>query len=43
MQLTADGLLLSASDLVAFMECEHLAALDLLAVRGVETIAGLAR
>ena len=39
MQLTADGLLLSASDLVAFMECKHLAALDLRAVRGVETIA----
>jgi hypothetical protein len=30
--------LLSASDLVSFMECEHLAALDLRAVRGVEVL-----
>jgi uncharacterized protein len=34
MQELDGGLLLSASDLVAFLECEHLAALDLGAVRG---------
>lgn len=38
MQLTAGRLLLSASDLVAFMECEHLSALDLRAAHGIETI-----
>ena len=39
MQLIDDRLFLSASDLVAFMECEHLAALDLRTLRGMETIA----
>lgn len=35
-----DGrLLLSASDLVAFLECEHLSALDLRVAHGTETIA----
>jgi predicted RecB family nuclease len=38
MQLTADRLLLSASDLVAFLECEHLSALDLRVARGIEAI-----
>lgn len=38
MQLTDGGLLLSASDLVAFMECEHLSALDLRAARGIDAI-----
>ena len=38
MQLTDRGLLLSASDLVAFLECEHLSSLDLRVVRGIETI-----
>jgi predicted RecB family nuclease len=37
-QLTDGHLLLSASDLVAFMECEHLSALDLRVARGVEAI-----
>lgn len=38
MQHTDGRLLLSASDLVAFLECEHLSALDLRVARGVETI-----
>lgn len=38
MQLTNDRLFLSASDLVAFMECEHLSALDLRATHGIEAI-----
>jgi predicted RecB family nuclease len=37
-QLIDDRLLLSASDLVAFMECEHLSALDLRATRNIEII-----
>jgi len=37
-QLINDRLLLSASDLVVFMECEHLAALDLRVMRGIEVI-----
>jgi predicted RecB family nuclease len=37
-QLTADRILLSASDLVAFLECEHLSALDLRVARGIEAI-----
>lgn len=38
MQSTEDRLLLSASDLVAFLECEHLSSLDLRVARGVEAI-----
>src|ERR1700680_4639916 len=38
MRLTDNRLLLSASDLVAFLECEHLSALDLRVARGIETI-----
>jgi predicted RecB family nuclease len=38
MQLTDNRLLLSASDLVAFLECEHLSALDLRVARGIELI-----
>jgi predicted RecB family nuclease len=39
MQLTADHRLrLSASDLVAFLECDHLSALDLRVARGLEVI-----
>ena len=38
MQLTDDKLLLSASDLVAFLECEHLSSLDLRVARGIEVI-----
>ncbi len=39
MQLTSDHRLrLSASDLVAFLECEHLSALDLRVARGLEAI-----
>jgi predicted RecB family nuclease len=38
MQETTGGLLLSATDLVAFLECEHLSALDLRVARGIETI-----
>jgi hypothetical protein len=38
MQLTDNRLLLSASDLVAFLECEHLSALDLRVARGIEVI-----
>ncbi len=35
MQLIDDVLLLSASDLVAFLECQHLSALDLRVARGL--------
>ncbi|TMK98896.1 MAG: TM0106 family RecB-like putative nuclease [Actinobacteria bacterium] len=38
MQRTGDGLLLSATDLVAFLECEHLSALDLRVTTGQEVI-----
>ncbi|MHB1865445.1 MAG: TM0106 family RecB-like putative nuclease [Candidatus Saccharimonadales bacterium] len=38
MQPVDDRLLLSASDLAAFMECEHLSALDLRVAYGTETI-----
>jgi predicted RecB family nuclease len=38
MQLRDKGLLLSASDLVAFLECEHLSTLDLRVARGIEAI-----
>src|ERR1019366_3678725 len=38
MQHTDGHLLLSASDLVAFLECEHLSALDLRVAHGSETI-----
>jgi uncharacterized protein len=38
MQLVDEKLLLSASDLVAFLECEHLSALDLRVARGTELI-----
>ena len=38
MQHTDGHLLLSASDLVAFLECEHLSALDLRVAHGTETI-----
>ncbi len=38
MQSTDNGLLLSASDLVAFLECEHLSALDLRVARRLEAI-----
>ena len=38
MQLIEDRLRLSASDLVAFLECEHLSALDLRVARGIEAI-----
>ena len=38
MQHTDGRLLLSASDLVAFLECEHLSALDLRVARGLEAI-----
>lgn len=38
MRLVDDRLLLSASGLVTFMECEHLSALDLRAAYGVEAI-----
>lgn len=38
MQITSDRLLLSASDLVAFMECEHLSALDLRVAHGIEAV-----
>src|ERR1700680_4531652 len=38
MRLTDNRLLLSASDLVAFLECEHLSALDLRVARGIEAI-----
>jgi predicted RecB family nuclease len=38
MQLKENRLVLSASDLVAFSECEHLSALDLRVVLGVEAI-----
>jgi predicted RecB family nuclease len=38
MQLADARLLLSASDLVAFLECEHLSALDLRVARGIEVI-----
>jgi predicted RecB family nuclease len=38
MQLIDDRLLLSASDLVAFVECDHLSALDLRVARGIEAI-----
>lgn len=39
MRLTDDRLLLSASDLVAFLECEHLSALDLRVAHGLELVA----
>ena len=38
MQVLNAGLLLSATDLVAFLECEHLSALDLRVARGLEVI-----
>jgi ABC-type multidrug transport system ATPase subunit len=38
MALTDNRLLLSASDLVAFLECEHLSALDLRVAGGIEVI-----
>jgi uncharacterized protein len=38
MQLQYNRLMLSASDLVAFLECEHLSALDLRAARGIDAI-----
>src|SRR6266699_85964 len=38
MQVLNGELLLSATDLVAFLECEHLSALDLRVVRGLEVI-----
>src|SRR5437899_8287563 len=38
MQRTGAGLLLSATDLVAFLECEHLSALDLRVATGLEQI-----
>ncbi len=39
MRLTDARLLLSASDLVAFLECEHLSALDLRVAHGLELVA----
>jgi predicted RecB family nuclease len=38
MQLSDSRLILSATDLVAFLECEHLSALDLRVARGTEVI-----
>ncbi len=38
MRLTDDRVLLSASDLVAFLDCQHLSALDLRVARGLELI-----
>src|SRR5947209_7187897 len=38
MQLTENQVLPSASDLVAFLECEHLSALDLRVALGCEAI-----
>ena len=38
MQVLNAELLLSATDLVAFLECEHLSALDLGVARGLELI-----
>ena len=38
MQVLNAELLLSATDLVAFLECEHLSALDLRVARGLEVI-----
>src|SRR5439155_19044190 len=38
MQVLNAELLLSATDLVAFLECEHLSALDLLVARRLEVI-----